>query len=271
MRLGINHVPEHRTPEEWGDILVAEGYRASTFPVDFQAKQSTIDAYVKAAKDRDILIAEVGVWCSPFAPDRELAAKGKERCKEQLRLADYVQANCCVNITGSTGDIWCGCYPDNFSEDLYRRNVELIQELCDEVKPKHTYYTLEPMQWMVPDSPEQYVKILKDVDRSSFAVHMDIINFIKDPYTYTHQGELIEKSFRLLGPKIRSCHLKDCLLEPGLTVAIHEVLLGTGSLDIQLYLDAIAQLDADMPVLLEHLTDMESYRKAGECVRKIWE
>lgn len=103
MRLGINFVPAHETPEQWGDILVEKGYRATVFPVDYRASDSLTDAYVKAAHDRDIRIAEVGVWNSPNHPIPECAAEAKLRCLEQFRLADYVKADCCVNVSGAAG------------------------------------------------------------------------------------------------------------------------------------------------------------------------
>ena len=270
MRLGLNYAPPHRTPEEWGDILAEHGFRSACFPVSYREPDAVIDAYVQAAKDRDILIAEVGVWDSPWQEDKERAAAAREKCFGQLRLAEYVGARCCVNVSGAPHGFWCGCCRENFSEDLYRRNAAFVQELCDTVKPVRTRFTLEPMQWMVPDSPEQYARFLADVDREGFAVHMDYLNWIKDPYTYTHQDELIARAFDTLGPQIRSCHLKDCLLEPGLTVAIHEVPAGQGEADLFTYLSAIDRLDADMPVLLEHLPDLETYLTAAAHVRALW-
>lgn len=270
MRFGINGTPDHRTPEEWGDRLAEMGFNAAAFPVNYQAPVHLIDGYVKAAEERDIMIAEVGVWKSPFSSDAEKAKEAAVFCEEQFRLADYVKAKCCVNVSGAAGETWYGCYPENFTEELYQKNVEFIQVLCDKVKPRHTFYTLEPMQWMAPDSPEQYLRLLKDVDRERFAVHMDLTNFIKDPYTYTHKKELIEKSFRLLGAQTKSCHLKDCLLEDGTTVVIWEVLMGEGTMEVAEYLDAIAGLNGEIPVLLEHLPDMHAYQKAAEQVRAIY-
>lgn len=78
MRIGINYVVPHETPEEWAEILFNKGYRATIFPVNYQAPVSKIDAYVRAAKDRDILIAEVGVWNSPHLLDKVAAAKAQD-------------------------------------------------------------------------------------------------------------------------------------------------------------------------------------------------
>ena len=135
MRIGLNFSPPHSSPSEWADFLVTHNFRSASFPVDFHADVHTIDAYVKAAAEHDIVIAEVGVWNSPHHPDPAVAAQAYERLLEQFRLAEYVHARCCVNVSGAAGDVWFACYKENFSEDLYRKNVELIQKLCDTVNP----------------------------------------------------------------------------------------------------------------------------------------
>ena len=88
MRIGINAVWDGFEPEQWADTVIKMGFTASSFPVDYKEPVSRIDAFVKAAKDRDILIAEVGAWCSPFLKNEKAAQAGRERCFEQLRLAD---------------------------------------------------------------------------------------------------------------------------------------------------------------------------------------
>ena len=266
MRLGLNYVPVHSSPEEWAEILSSKGYRAASFPADYRTPVSLIDAYVRAAQSRDIKIAEVGIWNSPHGTDAQTA---RQVCLEQFRLAEYVRAVCCVNVSGAAGERWCGCYAENFTEKLYSEHVDFIRSLCDTVKPRYTVYALEPMQWMVPDSPEQYLQFIKDVDRPGFAAHMDIVNFIKDPFTYTHTDELINRAFDLLSPYIKSCHLKDCRMDEGITVAIREVPAGEGIVNHKVYLDRINRLDPEMPVLLEHLPDMTAFNKAFDYVRGI--
>lgn len=262
MRIGLNDYPKHTSPAEWGELMVRGGYRAATFPVRYDAPVSLIDAYVRVAKELDIRIAEVGVWNSPHHPDPEERRKARIVCEEQFRLAEYVGADCCVNVSGSTGESWPGCYAENFSKALYMENVEFIRGLCERVNPRRTRYALEPMQWMLPDSPEQYLAFLRDVDHPGFGVHMDAVNFAKDPYTYTHMDEVIDRAFDILGPWICSCHLKDCRMDPGITVAIREVPLGEGIMPIRHYLERVAALGRDVPVLLEHLPDMNAYDRA---------
>lgn len=269
MKIGLNDTPKHESPEQWAEILKEKGYSATSFPINYEAKVSLIDAYVLAAKERGIVIAEVGIWNSPHVPGHKEAEKAREICREQLALADYIRAKCCVNVSGGAGEIWYGCYRENYSQDMYDKNVEFVQRLCDEIKPQNTYFTLEPMQWMVPDSPEQYLKFLQHVDRERFGVHMDMVNFIKDTYTYTHKEELLEKSFSLLGKYIKSCHIKDCIMDPGLTVNLREVPLGEGTMILNAYLKKINDLKEDIPVLIEHLPNMEAYDKALEVCKGI--
>lgn len=270
MRIGIGHTLPHETPEQWAQETAAMGFRAASFPVSFRAPVSLIDAYVKAAKERDILIAEVGIWASPFSPDPKERRRAREASEEQLRLADYVGARCCVNVSGAFGPKWDFCYAENFTEEAYRQNVEWIRHLLETVKPKKTCYTLESMQWMLPSSPEETVKILREIDDPRFKAHLDICNFVSDPWKFTHCRELIDRSFDLLGEEIISCHLKDIAMEEKSTVHIYEVIPGKGQMDIPYYLKRIQDLgDPDLPVLIEHLPDKASYQKAMDYVRTV--
>ena len=146
--------------------------------------------------------------------------------------------------------------------------MEFLQRLCDTVKPQHTVYALEPMQWMLPWNPRQYLKLLRDVDQKGCGVHMDIFNFVRDPYGYTHQEELMEEAFSLLGGSIASSHLKDILLTTGTTVRIQETPLGTGQGKLGTYLHHLSLLPKDTPVLLEHLDSLDEYRAAMSFLRQ---
>lgn len=272
MRLGIQHVLPHDSPEQWADEIVEMGFRAATFPVNYTAPISKIDAYVKAARDRDILIAEVGVWNSPFVPDPTEAVRAQTACVEELRLADYIGARCCVNISGAFGPVWNFCYPENFTEEAYKKNVEFIRRLLDEVEPQRTCFTLESMPWMLPSSPEETLRILRDINDPHFKAHLDICNFVKDPDTFVHMDELIDRSFELLGDEIVSFHLKDIIMEEMSTVHITEVIPGRGKMNLPLYLRQIRELgDEEMPVMIEHLPDKASYEEGLKYVQSILE
>ncbi len=105
----------------------------------------------------------------------------------------------------------------------------MIQEIIDEAKPQNTFFTIEPMPWMYPTSPEEYVKLLDDVKRDAFGVHMDVINMINTPQRYFFPEPFVEHCFELLGDQIKSCHLKDILLGIGIYIPTSGVCMWRGN------------------------------------------
>lgn len=270
MKLGINWTPPHACPADWARQLSDLGCRAAVFPVDYTAPVGTIDAYVRSAAEYDISIAEVGVWNSLVIRDDAAAARNYAFARGQLEMADYVKACCCVNVSGATGPKWYMGYSENYTNDTFTRNVDILCKLLDEVRPQHTCYTLEIMQWMLPDSPEQYLEILEAVNRNHFAVHLDVVNLVHDPRTYFHHNEVIDTAFSLLGDRVKSCHLKDLKLRDGVTVSFQEVPPGEGDINLLHYGKKINEQDENLPLLIEHLDSKEAYARALAYVKALY-
>ncbi|WP_274648952.1 sugar phosphate isomerase/epimerase family protein [Paenibacillus humicola] len=268
MRLGGYVFVENKEPETWADALQKEGFRAAVCPVNADAGEALADAYVKAAEARGILISEVGAWSNPLSADPEVRNKAVDYCKRQLALAERIGARCCVNIAGSRGEQWDGPHPDNFSGETFDLIVETTREIIDAVKPKRTFFSLETMPWVYPDSADTYLALLKAIDRPGFAVHLDPVNMVSSPRTYYRNGEMIKDFFAKLGPYIKNCHAKDIRLSGKLTVHLDEVVPGTGALDYRTYLTELAKLDADTPLIIEHLSTQEQYRQAAAYIRQ---
>ena len=269
MRLGISASFPHSSPEEWAVKHSEAGLGAVVFPVGYDKPVSVIDRYVKAAAEHDLRIAEVGIWRNVFEPDEMKRADNRAFAVRQLELAEYVGAACCVNISGAKGEIWDGFYPDNYSEETYCEIVEYARSLIDAVKPVRTKFTLEPMPHMLPDSPDSYLKLIKDIDRPGFGVHVDIVNMIVSPRVYLNSGELIRETFTKLGGYITSCHLKDAVLEHGLTVSIKETDCGKGGTDLSSYISEADKVSSDMPMIIEHLSDMNRYMDSVGYIKKL--
>ncbi len=154
MRIGLSSALQHQTAKEWAANQKELGCRAVVFPVDYTAPEKVIAEYVDAARENDLLIAEVGIWRNVFALNKEERALARERAIGQLRLADEIKAKCCVNVAGTYGGpVWDGGYKENFSQKCWDLTVEYTQQLLDEVKPKYTEYSIEPMPAMYPTSP----------------------------------------------------------------------------------------------------------------------
>jgi sugar phosphate isomerase/epimerase len=125
------------------------------------------------------------------------------------------------------------------------------------------------MGWIVPDSPDSYVKLIKAVDRPAFAVHMDVCNIVNSPTRFYNNGALIDECFKKLGSKIVSCHAKDLDWIPEMNVHFVEVIPGRGSLDYGAYLRNLSCMPHDAPLMLEHLKTAEEYEEGARHIRRI--
>lgn len=268
--LGVMMNPVHTSPEEWAEKILSLGLRAVVLPCDCRTKDSVTESYLRVCHAYDLIIAEVGAWCNPLSADSAERTKNIARCRDQLQFADYIGARCCVNILGSEGaETWDGPHIGNLAEDAVKRAAESVHTILDGLQLKKTYYTLEPMPWMVPDSPEQYAALLDAVAHPRFAVHMDIVNMIYSPRDYFFNRAFIDRAFDLLKGRIRSCHVKDIKLANQLTLHLSEVPCGEGVLDIRHYAQRAFQEDTDMPFLIEHLSEWDAYLSAINTVKKI--
>lgn len=267
MRFGGFIFKNWSSPEEWAQAALDAGYSAVYFPVNYTADIKTIDGYKNAAKAADLVICEVGVWKNILERDPKKRKANIDYAVHQLELADYVNANCCVNISGSYGEQWDGHHPDNLTRRAFDEIVQSTQAIIDRVNPKHTAYSLEPMPWMYPDTADSYVELIQAIDRKGFRAHLDPVNIICSPQLYYKNGEVIREWFDKLGPSIVSCHAKDILLSGKLTVHLDECRPGTGALDYKTYLECLSKLDDRVCLMLEHMTEEIDYVEATKYLK----
>ncbi|MFP4054583.1 MAG: sugar phosphate isomerase/epimerase family protein [Phycisphaerae bacterium] len=269
MRLGGKVFEKTENPQQWVQAHKDAGYRAAYCPLEADADDATVEAYVNAAREADLVIAEVGAWSNPIDPNEEGRRNNIAKCQRQLALADRVGARCCVNISGSRGPKWNGPSPENITSETFDLIVESLREIIDEVKPTRSYYTLEMLGWSLPDSAESYLELINAVDRKAFAVHVDPVNLVNSPRRYYENGKLMEHAFRTLAPYIRSVHAKDITMGNNHLVHIDECRPGTGELDFGVFLREMDKLEPDTPLMLEHLPNAEEYKLAADHIRQV--
>ena len=269
MLLGGTVAGMWKTPGEWEKLLIASRFRAVTAPFDCNTPKEVIREYCDIVKRRHVVIAEAGVWKNLLDPVPENAAKNLAFAKGQMALAEEWDIPCCVNIAGTPSAIgWDAADRRNFTLEVYEKTVSLIREIIDEVQPTRAFYSIEPMPWMVPDSPDCYLQLIRDVDRKQFAAHMDFVNMISCPRRALAPEAFIEECFQKLSPYIRSTHLKDSRMDPmRLTAVMEECSPGEGMLDFERVLCIMDKyLPKDAPVLLEHMSTFEEYERAYDAV-----
>jgi sugar phosphate isomerase/epimerase len=269
MRLGGPIFAKYSDPKSWVNAVKALGYRAAYCPIKIDADEATVKAYAVAATEAHIVIAEVGAWSNPLSPDAATRQAALDLCKKSLDLAERLEARCCVNVAGSRGKIWDGPAAGDLTEETFQMIVDCVRDIIDAVKPHRTFYTLEPMPWMYPDSPDSYLRLIQAIDRPAFAVHLDPVNMICSPQRYFNNAAFLRECFAKLGPYIKSCHAKDILLRDTLTVHLDEMRPGLGQLDYRTYLREAAALKNDVPLMVEHLPDESEYQLAVDYIRAV--
>ena len=271
MRLGGSVPKPYTTAEDWAADAKALGYATCTCPLPRHATEAEAEHLRQVAAAVDITLAEVGVWRNTLDTDDVKRRDNIAFAQEQLALAERLGANCCVNISGARGEQWDGWYVDNYAADTYALIVETTRAIIDAVKPTRTFFTIEPMPWMTPDSPEAYLQLIRDVDRPAFAVHMDFVNMINTPERFVLADRFIEHAFTSLAPYIKSVHIKDVSMDrAAMPVVLRECAPGKGMLQFRHVLDVIRRtLPQEMPVLLEHMQTMEEYAEARRYVASL--
>ncbi|UCC63594.1 MAG: sugar phosphate isomerase/epimerase [Anaerolineae bacterium] len=258
MRLGVKLDIKNADPDEMARAYVVAGYSAAVCPPLSLDEPDRIRAVREAFARHDVVIAEVGVWNNMLDPNPTRRAANVAANARALALAEEVGALCCVNIAGSFHSThWGGPHPQNLSQEAFDLTVQNIRQIVDAVKPRRARYTLEPMPWVIPDSPDSYLRLIEVIDRPAFGVHLDPVNLINCPLRYYDNAGFLRECFSKLGPWIVSCHGKDIILREQLTVHLDEVRPGLGALDYSAFLQELDRLPGDVPLLLEHLPQEE--------------
>ena len=269
IRLGGPVWADPNDVDAWVAAHKRAGYTACYCSLDGSSPSDAVRELAAAAAKADLMIAEVGAWSSPLAPDGAAREAALEHCKRQLDVADRIGARCCVNIAGSRGEKWDGPDPRDMLDETFDMIVETVREIVDAVQPTRTYYTLETMPWMFPHTAECYERLLRAVGRERFAVHLDPVNMVNSPCVYFNNGAMIREAVERLGPWIKSCHAKDIVLGSNLTTHLDECRPGTGGLDYRALLESLDAVVADVPLMLEHMTAENEYAQASGYIRAI--
>ncbi len=270
LRFGMPLPGSWKNPDEWLRLLAAKGCNAAYCPVGLGASDSEIVEYVDAARQHDIVIAEVGAWANnPLHPDPVMAEKGFAGLVKSLTLAEKIGARCCVNVAGSRSERWDGPHALNLTQETFDRIVAYIKRLLDEVSPVKTAFSLEMMPWMLPTTAREMLDLVEAVNHPGFAVHVDLVNITCNPRLYYENAAMTRECFRLLGGMVRSIHAKDILLADDLTVHLSEVRAGLGGFDHEVLLSSVMEHCPDAPVMLEHLPNEEEYDLAAGHIRSV--
>ena len=267
LRLGGPVFVKAEGPEELALAHRSLGYRAAYCPNLPLNDAARIRAFADAFAKHDVTIAEVGRWVNLLERDPEKRRQNLQTVTDGLALAEAIGARCCVDIAGSFNPTsWFGPHPDNLTREHFDASVENARKIIDAVKPARARFCFEMMGWAYPDSPESCLKMIKAVDRKAFGVHLDPCNLVNSPEKFYHISALLNQCFDKLGRWIVSCHAKDLTWDVEMNLHFREVIPGKGSMDYDTYLQRLAKLPQNPPLMLEHLANADEYTVGREFI-----
>ena len=270
LRIGAPTYFSDDDPEAWARNAREQGYRAVYAPKVSLNDTQRIKAIREAVNRNDLIIAEVGRWVNMLEADPAKRADNIKYVTEGLALADELDACCCVNISGSYNpEKWDGAHPKNVSEACYDETVGNVRKIIDAVKPKRSKFALEMMGWVIPDTADSYLRLIKAIDRQSFGVHVDVCNMINSPDKFWNTTRLINDVFDKLGPMILSAHAKDLRWLPAANIHFEECVIGEGAIDFATYMKRLVALKQDVPLMIEHMKNQEEYLKCRDRLFKV--
>ena len=257
MRLGGPIFREARSPAEAVEIHRKLGFGAAF--ATYIEDQTERKEFVAAFSEADIVLAEYGSYCiNILDTDPKVREDNIQQIMTNLRRADEMGVRCCVMHGGSvqTGG-WGAAHPDNFSKKSFDDTVAIVQRIIDEVQPSVTQLVMETESYLLPDSPQEYLRIIQAVHREAFAVHLDPINITSDPRRFYFSGDFIRECFEVLGKWIVSCHAKDTNIVDHASAQITETFVGDGKIDYDVYLKEIEKLKPNPTLMIEHLSEAQ--------------
>lgn len=270
MILGLSTSLDTKDAFTWAKSHADAGCKAVVFPLNCNDSKEKITEFANAARDFSLTIAEVGVWKNTLAADKKERDAAMDYAIRQLAMADEIGASCCVNIIGTPhGPIWDGAYKGNFTKETWGDAIKMIQTIIDAVNPKNTKYSIETMPWMYPSSPDEYLKMIEEVNRDAFGVHLDFINMINTPMRYLFSDDFMDECFSKLQGKIISCHLKDVKLKQEYTFQLKECACGEGGINLKKYAELATKENKEMPMIIEHLSSDEEYMESLHFVQDL--
>lgn len=273
IRLGGPIFSKSDDPEELAREHRRIGYSAAYCPKAAAADTERVRAIEKAFRAQDVVVAEVGAWKNMLDPDPEKRRANLTYVTERMALADAVGARCCVDIAGSYNPkIWFGPDPRNITQEYFDATVENCRHVIDAVKPKRSKFSIEVQVGLQPEGPDDYLRLIKAVDRKEFGVHMDVCNGINRPDRFYKSTEFIHECFQKLGRWVLSCHAKDLAwLSDGYNVHFEETVPGRGAVSYRAYLTELSKLATETPLMLEHLKTPEEYEEGKKHILRVGE
>lgn len=212
---------------------------------------------VAAFESREIKITAVYGYYNVVSPNPAVRKEGEQRM--EFFIANWKRMGCQV-ISTETGTLnakseWL-IAPENGTEEAYAECRKVLERLARSAEKTGAVITIEPYWQNVIDSIDRTERLLREVSSPSLKLLMDPCNYFRKE-DLPRMQPMLEEMFKRLGGQIVLAHAKDVKASAAGTDLPAS---GQGVLDYPLYLRLLANLNREMPLVIEHLAMEEIAR-----------
>ena len=220
------------------------------------------------------LLEKAGITLLEYNAPLLLQPPAREQCpslaRSLVRALQVAESIGCLNVAVCPGGFGQGIGPHprnrgQTSWDLLKETCLLIAEEAAR-RNLRARLEIELVYTSAIWSPLKLAQFVDEIGSPNIQGHMDIVNVLHFDIIYDHT-DFIRESFALLDRRFHSAHIKDVAPRETYLPGLEERYVGEGVCDLATYLDCLATLPADFPVIIEHMPSMEVIARSYEYVR----
>jgi len=261
MKLGVaGIVSEWNLIDAAGARRVREyGFRGLSvfFSRPLEADLSRVKGLKKVLNDAGLEAAQAnGSYEALVNPDDRLRSEGVRGLEALCRAGRALEAETVYVRPGGLNPRghWYA-HPDNHTPRTFDRLVDSLRKVSGTAAAEGMRLAIEGHVLSVLDTPRRVRDLLDAVGSPALKFNVDAVNFVGTVRDVHNTRPVIQELFDLLGKDTIAAHMKDLALQDDLVVHIQEVVIGTGSLDQEYYLQLLQQNCPDIYCLIEHLPE----------------
>ncbi|SEO88008.1 sugar phosphate isomerase/epimerase [Paenibacillus sp. OV219] len=257
-----------------------DGFSCVQLDLAFKGMDLSPDALTKekcrtirdAFRDANLPIVCVSGYTNIIHSDPVKRRENIHGLKKTIQFARDLGSPYVVSETGTfnTESDWVWD-PKNGTEEAYEEVVKQIEDLAKFAYDNGAMFLVENYVNNVIGSVDQVARLFSDVNHPGLGLLMDPTNYYTDT-NIGHIDETLHRIFNTLGDKIKIAHAKDC--KPAEDTgekhanidaseshsfrgagAVELPAPGLGNLNYDLYLERLAKLHPNVPIIIEHLEE----------------
>jgi len=257
-----------------------DGFSCVQLDLSFKDMDLALDRLTKekchiirdAFRDANLPIVAISGYTNIIHPDPDKRKKNLDGLKTLLKFARDLGTPYVVSETGTYNKESDWVFdPKNATEEAYEEVCKTIEDLAKFAYDHGAVFLVENYVNNVIGSVEQVLRLFADVNHPGLGLLMDPTNYFTD-HNIDAVDEEINRIMDALGDKIKIAHAKDCKRAEDTSEkhadidaveshtfrgagAVELPAPGLGILNYDLYLQRLAKIHPNIPIIIEHLDE----------------